>query len=125
MNSDGNVTLPAARDTVTFPSSSGCRMTSSGRAFELRQLIKKKDAVMGETHFAGLGNGGAAEQTDIGDGVMRGAKRTSGDERLFAAEHSGDAVDLRALDRFLERHRWHVVAIRLDNIDLPEPGGRS
>jgi len=28
MNSDGNVTLPAARDTVTLPSSTGWRITS-------------------------------------------------------------------------------------------------
>jgi hypothetical protein len=78
-----------------------------GGAFELWQLIEKEDAVMRETDFAGLGNGGAAEQTDIGDGVMRRTERARGDERLFAAEHPGDAMDLGALDGFLERHRRH------------------
>jgi len=62
---------------------------------------------MGQAHFAGLGNGGAAEQADIGDGVMRRSKWAGGNECLFAAEHSGNAVDLGALDRFFERHRRH------------------
>jgi hypothetical protein len=78
-----------------------------GGAFELGQLIEEKDAVMGEAHFARLGNGGAAEQADVGDGVMRRSERPRRDEGLFAAEHSRDAVDFRALDRFLQRHRRH------------------
>jgi len=41
------------------------------RAFELGQFVEKQNAVMGEAHFAWLGNSGAAKQTDIGDGVMR------------------------------------------------------
>ncbi len=36
---------------------------------------------------------------------MRRAEGARGDEGLLAAQHPGDAVDLRALDRFLERHR--------------------
>lgn len=76
-------------------------------AFELRQLIEKQNPVVREAHFAGRWNGGAAEQPDIRDGVMWRAKGPGGDERLFAVEHSRDAVDLRALDRLLERHRGH------------------
>ena len=75
------------------------------RAFELGQLIEKKNAVMREAHFARIRNCAAAEQADVADGVMRRAKRPRGDERLFAVQQAGDAVNLRRLDRFLQRHR--------------------
>lgn len=58
-----------------------------GGAFELWKLIEKEDTVVGEAHFAGLRNGGATEQTDIRDGVVRRAKGPGGDEGLFAAQH--------------------------------------
>jgi len=74
-------------------------------AFKLGELVEKKDAMMGQTHFARRRNGGAAEQADVGNGVVRRAKGPRGDEGLFAAQHSGNAVDLGALDRFLDRHR--------------------
>src|SRR4051812_21733621 len=78
-----------------------------GGAFELRQLIEKQNAVVGKAHLTRLGNGGAAKQADIGDGVMWRTKRPGRDESLLATQHAGNAVDLRALDRFLERHRRH------------------
>jgi hypothetical protein len=53
-------------------------------AFELRKLVEKQDAVMGEAHFARRGNSGTAEQADIGDGVMRRPEWPRGNEGLIA-----------------------------------------
>jgi len=76
-------------------------------SLELGELIEKQDAVMGEAYFPGRGNSGAAEETDVGDGVMRRTEWSRRDKRLLAIQHPGNAVDLRALDRFFERHRRH------------------
>ena len=103
MNSEGKVTLPAARETVTFPSSSGWRITSSARSFEFRQLIEEEDTIVGETHFARVWERTAAEQPNIADGVMRRAKWSRGDKRFFGIEQPGNAVNLCRLNRFLER----------------------
>ena len=75
------------------------------RSFEFRQLIEKQDAVVREADFARVWKCAAAEQTDIADGVMRRAERPRRDERFFAIEQPGDAVNLGRLDRFLQRHR--------------------
>src|SRR5438128_6035262 len=56
------------------------------RSFELRQLIEKKDAIVGEAHFARSGERTAAEQTDVADGVMGRSERSRGDERFFTIE---------------------------------------
>src|SRR5439155_2817073 len=74
-------------------------------SFELRQLIEKKDAIVGKAHFTRSRERSAAEQADVADGVMRRAKRPPRDKRFFAVEKSGNAVDLGGLDRFIKRHR--------------------
>ena len=48
---------------------------------EFRQLVEEKDAVVREGDFTGFGYGSAADQTGIGNRVMRRAKRTRGDDR--------------------------------------------
>ena len=60
MNSDGKVIVPGGArdgDAAVFE-----RLAHhfEGRAFELRQLIEKEDAVVREAHFARRGNGRAA-----------------------------------------------------------------
>ena len=40
-------------------------------AFELGKLVEKEDAVMREADFARRGDGGAAQQANIGNGVVR------------------------------------------------------
>ena len=52
MNSHGNVTLPAARDTVTLPVLERLPHHFERRASEFRKFIEKKHAVMRETNFA-------------------------------------------------------------------------
>src|SRR4029453_2650816 len=60
---------------------------------------------MRNAYFTGIWKRAAAEQTDVADGVMRIAKRSPGNERLFGIEQTGDAVDLGRLDRFFEHKR--------------------
>ena len=51
-------------------------------AAELRQLVEKQHAVVGQRDFAGFGHRAAADQAGIGDRVMRRAERPRGDDRL-------------------------------------------
>src|SRR5207248_3483 len=60
---------------------------------------------MSQAHFARIWKRPAAEQADVADGVMRRAKWSGGNERLFGIEQAGDAVDLCCLNRFFERER--------------------
>ena len=41
-----------------------------GGALELRQLVEKQHAMVGQGDLAGTGNGAAAEQADVGNRVM-------------------------------------------------------
>ena len=66
------------------------------------KLVKKENAMMGQAHFSRRGNGRTAEETDVRDGVVRGTERPGRDEGLVAIEETGDAMDLGALDCFLE-----------------------
>src|SRR2546421_8223073 len=74
-------------------------------AFEFRQLIEKKNAVVGKAYFARSGECAAAKKSNVADGVMRRTKRTRRNKRFFAVQKSGNAVDLCRLDGFIERNR--------------------
>jgi len=52
MNSEGNVTLPAARATVTWPYLERWRINFEGRAFELGQARRKEDAVVRQARLS-------------------------------------------------------------------------
>ena len=74
-------------------------------AGEFREFVQKEHAVVRERDFAGPRNHAAADQPGIGNGVVRRAKGTDADQARSRIEHSGHAVDLRGLERFLERER--------------------
>ena len=74
-------------------------------AGELRQFIEKEHAVVGERDFAGPRNHAAADQPGVGDRVVRRAKGAYADQPCSGIEHSGDAVNLRRLQRFFKRER--------------------
>src|SRR6266566_850609 len=63
------------------------------RSLKLRQLIEKKDAVVGEAHFTGIRKRAAAEQPNVADGVMRVAEWSDRNERFFRVEQAGDAMN--------------------------------
>ena len=69
---------------------------------EFGELIEKEKAVMGERDFARTRNDPAADQTGIGDRVVRGAERSLGDESGCGIKDAGDGVDLGGLERFFE-----------------------
>src|SRR6476620_1179091 len=60
---------------------------------------------MRDAYFTGIWKRAAAKQTDVADSVMRIAKRSLGNERLFGIEQTSDAVDLGRLDRFIQCER--------------------
>ena len=74
-------------------------------ALELRQFVEKQNAVMRERNFAGRRIDVAAEQAGVAGGVMRRAERPARHERLAGFEQADDAVNLRRLQRFVQRER--------------------
>lgn len=50
---------------------------------------------------------GSAEQSCVGDGVVRRAKRTGGDKTVTAVDQSRNRVDLGCFDCFNFCHRRH------------------
>src|SRR5262245_60720001 len=72
-------------------------------ALEFGQLVEKKHAVVGKRDFTGPGNRAAAEQADIGDGVVRSAKRWSEPGQRAAERRTGGGVDAQHLEKFIER----------------------
>src|SRR5438034_8788805 len=75
------------------------------RSLELGQLIKKKDAVVRDAHFTGIRKRAAAKQPNVANGMVRIAEWSRGNERFFSVEQAGDAMNLRRLNRFIERER--------------------
>ena len=74
-------------------------------ARELGQLVEKEHAVVRERDLARLGERAAADERGLADRVMRKPKRPCAHDAGAADEQSGDAVDLRDLERFVQRHR--------------------
>jgi hypothetical protein len=58
-------------------------------ASELGQLVQERDAVVGQSYFARLRDGAAAGEAGVGDGVMRGAEGTGGDEGGVGGQQGG------------------------------------
>jgi len=70
----------------------------------LRKFIQEKDAVVAQGDLARFRGVAAADEADVGDGVVRGAEGTTGDEGVLALQKPHDAVHLGGLDRLLEQH---------------------
>jgi len=101
MKSAGKVMEPEAREMVTRASSRGWRRTSDfeGLAAELGEFVEEKDAVVGDADFAGGGVHAAADEADVGDGVVRRAEGADGDEwAVGVKKQAADAVDLGRFD---------------------------
>ncbi len=72
---------------------------------ELRQFIEEQHTVMSEADFAGRGVCTAADKAGVADGVVWGAKRPRGDERLAGRDEAHDTVDACGFQRFVEREK--------------------
>src|SRR3970040_1019703 len=104
----GKVTLPWARLTVTTRSSSGWRIDSKTEWANSGSSSRKRTPRWLRVVSAGRGWGGArprpaaaADETGVGNRVMRGAERSAADERCVGWEQAGHAVDLGDLQRFV------------------------
>ena len=71
-------------------------------AGELRQLVQEEQAVVGERDLAGARDHAAADESGVGDGVVRRAEGTVRDQAAVGVEYAGDGVDLGGLQRLLE-----------------------
>ena len=72
---------------------------------ELRHLVEEQHAVMREADLAGPRDRSAADERDIGDGVMRRAKRSLGEQADPGRQRCRRPNGSRALERLLERQR--------------------
>jgi hypothetical protein len=71
------------------------------------EFVEEENAVVGEGNFARARVGAAAEEANVGDGVVGTAEGAAGDEAFARVEESGDGVDAGGLDRFLLGHVGH------------------
>ncbi len=60
---------------------------------------------MRERYLTGFGEGAAADQRRLADGMMRKPKRSRTDDARARDEQSADAVNLCHFERFVQRHR--------------------
>uniref|UniRef100_E6PYE2 Uncharacterized protein n=1 Tax=mine drainage metagenome TaxID=410659 RepID=E6PYE2_9ZZZZ len=74
-------------------------------AGKLGKLVEKKQAVVGERDLTGAGNGTAADESGVGDGVVRGAEWTLGNESRGGVEDASDGVDLGSFEGLVEGKR--------------------
>jgi hypothetical protein len=85
-------------------------------ALELGQLIQEQDAVVRQRHLTGHGQLTTADHADIGNGMVRRAKGTRGDDGGVAAGPAGDTVGASGVQDFGQRHGWQ---------DSGEPTGQD
>jgi hypothetical protein len=74
-------------------------------AAELRLLIQKENPVVRQRHVAWPRHLAPADQPDVRDGVMGGAKRASRHQRGAVAGEAGNTMDACGLNGFGQGHR--------------------
>jgi len=80
-------------------------MTSRTLRGNSGNFVEKQHAIVSEEKLRRAGGWRRPDQARVGDGVMRGAKRTQADESGARIEHARHAVNLGGLQRFFERKR--------------------
>ena len=104
------------------PSSSGCRSASSDGARELRQLVEKQDAAMGERHLAEPRSCAAADDRGRRRRVVRRAKRWRPEEPAAGRKHAGDGMDPSHLERRVGFERRQDARETTCEHGLADPG---
>jgi hypothetical protein len=74
-------------------------------AGKLGEFVEKEQTIVRERDFAGPRDRAAANQSGIGDGVVRRAIRAPADQAAAGIKNSGDTVNLRRLQGFFKRER--------------------
>jgi hypothetical protein len=75
-------------------------------AFELGPLVEAQEAVVRQRHLTGHGHLTTADHADVGNGMVRRAKGTRGDDGGVAAGPAGDTVGASGVQDFGQRHGW-------------------
>ncbi len=120
----GYVTVPATRETVTAPSSSGWRSTSSTSLAKLRQLVEKQHAVVRQAYLARPRRAAAAGHGGARHRVVRRAERADAHYGVAPAREPDDGIDLRGSRSFRRGSSRAVCPAGAWRImDLPAPGG--
>lgn len=70
---------------------------------ELRQLVQEQHAMMTERDFARRGNGTAADQACVTDGVVRRTEGPRGDKRLTGRQQADSTIDSRRFNGLRRR----------------------
>ena len=73
-----------------------------GGAAELRQFVQEEHPVVGQAHLPGPGDGAAADEPRVRDGVVGGAEGAPGHQGLAGFQAPHDAVNLRGLQGLFE-----------------------
>ncbi len=105
MNLAGKLSDIAARAIVTMPSSSGCRITSSTLRGNSGSSSRKSSPLCASGHLARPRHHAAADQPRIRDRVVRRTEGPVRHQTALSVQHTGNRVDLRRLQRLLERQR--------------------
>jgi hypothetical protein len=89
----------------------------------LRPFIQKAHAVVRPRHVARHRHLAAADQPQLREGVMGGAKGARGDQGGAGAGEAGDAVDAGGFDGFGQRHGRQDGGEPVRQHRLARPGG--
>ena len=91
-------------------------------AGEFRELVEEQHSVVSEGDLAGARDGASADESRVGDGVVRDAEGTNADQAGSGIENSGHAVDLRGSRASSNVSGGRMVGMRLASMVLPELG---
>ena len=72
---------------------------------EFGQLVQKQNSVMGHADLAGSGIMAPANQSGIGNGVMGGTERASGNQGLVLSQHASHTENFGGLDGLVKGKR--------------------
>jgi hypothetical protein len=91
-------------------------------AAALRQLIQQEHPMVRPRPLAGHRHVAPADQADIRDRVVRGAKWAAGDHSGAVTGEAGDAMDVGGLEGFGQAHRRRDGGEPAGQPRLPRPG---
>src|SRR5579884_3744917 len=123
INSEGKVMLPAARDTVTFPSSSGWRITSKADLLNSGSSSRKSTPLCARLTSPGFGKA-PPPSNPMSLMVWWGARNGRVETKEFSVSSRPAMLWIFVVSMASSSDSGGMmVGIRLASIDLPEPGG--
>jgi hypothetical protein len=122
MNCDGKVMVPAAREIVTRPSSSGWRMVSSTLRLNSGNSSRNNTPLCAREISPGVGLMlPPSKPASLAYDVVN--ERVARDQTPLRVQQADNAVNLGCFQRFIKREWWKNRRQRFASMDLPVPGG--